>query len=189
VGSSITDSGGNYHVQWVNTASGAFSLQVNWRGNDAYQGASNSTTLSFLPVENQNVFLVESNSTVASLGFNSTTQELSFTVSGESGTEGYVKATIARSLISDAENVRVYLDGNQLTYTLTSSADAWLLTFTYTHSTHQVRVSMTANTLVAPSEGTDTWVLILAAVAVAVVAALVAVAIMRRKRTGKQETH
>ena len=105
--------------------------------------ASNSTTLSFLPYQNQNVFLVESNSTVSALAFNSTSSELSFTVSGPSGTTGYVKATIAKSLVNNPQDFKVWLGyGNQLTYKVDSSVDSWQLTFNYHHSTHQVVINL-----------------------------------------------
>jgi hypothetical protein len=63
-----------------------------------------------------------------------TSSELSFTVNGTSGNTGYVKVTIAKSLVSNAENVKVYLDGNQLNYEVTSNTDSWLLTFMYLHA-------------------------------------------------------
>ena len=56
-----------------------------------------------------------------------------------------MKITIAKSLVSNAENIKVYLDGNPLNYEVTSNANAWLLTFTYGHSSHQIRISLAAN--------------------------------------------
>ena len=55
-----------------------------------------------MPVTSENGqsdFSVESNSTVTDLAFNSASQELSFTVSGPSGTTGYVDAYKAKSLM------------------------------------------------------------------------------------------
>jgi hypothetical protein len=120
-------------------------LKAEWNGNTEYLGANATTTLSFLPYENQQLFLLESNSTVSALAFNSTSSELSFTVNGTEGTAGYVKVTIAKSLVSNAENIKVYLDGNQLNYDVTSNADSWILSFTYQHSTHNVMISLAAN--------------------------------------------
>ena len=90
-------------------------------------------------------FFVESNSTVSELFFNSTSRELSFAVSGESGTEGYVEITIAKSLVSSVQDVKVYLDGTQLSVAITEDGDSWLLRFTYMHSTHHVIVSLVAD--------------------------------------------
>ncbi len=140
ISSDATDENGNYLIQWINTASGTFTLHVAWFGDAAHGSTGNSTALTFLPYENQHAFVVESNSIVTSLAFNSTSSELSFTVSGASGTSGYVKATIAKTLMANAENLKVYLDGNQLTYSLTETANSWLLAFNYSHSTHRVNV-------------------------------------------------
>ena len=147
IGSGTTDSDGHYNVQWVNTASGTFTLRAEWNGNDNYLPATATTTISFLPYENQNVFLIESNSTVSALTFNSTSLELSFTVSGPSDSTGYIKATIAKSLTTNAQDIKVYFDGNQLNYTLSSSADLWKLTFFYHHSTHQISIDLAKNSL------------------------------------------
>jgi parallel beta-helix repeat protein len=143
IGSDTTTAEGKYNLQWVNTASGTFRLKVEWDGDSIYRPVSNTTVLNFLPYENQNVFLVESNSTVTSLAFNSTKSELSFSVTGPSETTGYVKATIAKNLISNPESIKVYLDGNQLNYIVTSNGDSWQLTFNYHHSTHKVSISLT----------------------------------------------
>jgi parallel beta-helix repeat protein len=98
-----------------------------------------------IPVPGQSFFLVKSNSTVSELFFNSTSAELSFTVSGETGTAGYVEVTIAKSLVSSVQSVKVYLDGRQLYVAITENVDSWLLTFTYMHSTHQVMISLAAD--------------------------------------------
>jgi parallel beta-helix repeat protein len=181
ISSSVTDEAGNYNMQWINNASGTFTLEVSWSGNSLYAGASNSTTLSLLPYENEQLFFVESNSTLTALAFNSTSSELSFSVSGASNTTGYVKATIAKSLIPNGENVRVYLDGNELNYSITLTANSWLLEFTYAHSTHQVSVQLAASTTSSPLSGIDQWVWVVLPVVIAVFA-FVGVAIWRKKK-------
>jgi hypothetical protein len=111
-----------------------------------------------IPVPGQSYFFVESNSTVSALFFNSTSSELSFTVSGPSETAGYVKVTIAKSLVSSVQNVKVYFDGSQLNVAITEDADSWLLSFTYTHSTHHVRISLAANAAPTTFLGIDNWI-------------------------------
>jgi len=90
----------------------------------------------------RSIFSVSSNSTVSGFAFDSERQELSFVVTGESGTTGYADVYIAKSLISDIANVKAYLDGGEIEYTAASVADSWLLHFSYQHSTHQVSVSL-----------------------------------------------
>lgn len=145
ISSAFTNDAGEYAIQWVSSASGTFTLRTEWSGDALYLGASNATTLSFLPYQSQQVFIVESNSTVTQLAFNSTDSKLSFTVSGEPGTIGFVKATLAKSLITNDAGLEVFLDGNQLNYSLKSTDESWLLLFTYSHSTHNVAVYMGPN--------------------------------------------
>jgi len=125
--------------------------------------------------EEQNVFSVTSNSTISGLAFNTTDWTLSFTATGPNGTRGYTKVTIAKSLVANITNIRVYLDGNQLEYNVTSTDDSWLLTFTYTHSAHQVVVDLDINIIPEfPS---------LIILPLFMIATLLAVIIHRRKHT------
>ena len=146
ISSAFTDASGNYKVQWVTTATGTFILRAEWKGNDTHPAAYTNMTLNSLPLQDNSVFFVESNSTVASLAFNSATSELSFTVTGPSGTEGHVKTAISKSLLANAENLHVQLDGKQLNYTLTQTDNSWTLLFHYSHSTHQISVHVPLGT-------------------------------------------
>ena len=93
----------------------------------------------------QTFFLVESNSTISELFFNSSSSEFSFTVSGPSGTAGFARVKVAKTLISSPQNVRISLDGNQLEAEITSDSDSWLLSFSYMHSVHRVKLGLAAN--------------------------------------------
>lgn len=163
--SSITDSLGYYSAQWIPTATGTFQIKAEWNGNATYSGTSGNVTLSSVSAMNQYVFSVESNSTISSLAFNTTSSELSFTASGSSGTSGYVKVTVAKSLVADVTSIKVYLDNNQTSYSIESAGDSWLLTFNYTHSTHEVRVDL--STIVVPEFSNNVILLLLAILAVA----------------------
>ena len=99
-----------------------------------------NTTTTPSPTPQQNEFIIESNSTVSALSFNGTSSEITLTVNGTTGTTGYVKATIAKSFMPSGENIKVYLDGNPINSTLTSNGDFWVITFTYHHSIHQVKI-------------------------------------------------
>jgi PKD repeat protein len=195
ISSTLTDSVGSYSIQWINMASGTFTLKAEWVGNATYNGVSRTATLSFLPCRDQQVLLLESNSTVSALAFNSTSSVLSFTVNGSEGTFGYVKAIIAMSLMENAENLKVYLDGNQLNYTLTSTATSWVLAITYTHSTHQVKIALASNEQVPTASadlvnssnpvppGGDRWIY-----ATAVGAAIIVLLLVRYTIVGKRKS-
>jgi hypothetical protein len=184
IGSGTTDSDGQYNVQWVNTASGTFTLRAEWVGNDNYLPATSTTDLSFLPYENQNIFLIESNSTVSALAFNSTSLDLSFTVSGPLDSAGYIKVMIAKSLTINAQDIKVYFDGNQVNYTLSSSADLWKLTFFYHHSAHQISIDLAKNSPNNPSLDYD-WVFFTLIVAIIGISGITVLIAWRKSRKNK----
>ena len=130
-----------------------------------------------------NSFGIESNSTVSALFYNPTNPEIDFTVNGTTGTGGYVKATISKSLMPSSEGIKVYLDGNPVEYTITSSDDSWIIMFTYHHSIHQVRINQES----APDHGGQGdnsfpfYILIVAAPAVFIGLVLVVIYVSRRK--------
>jgi hypothetical protein len=141
VGTSV---GGEYSSIWIPFATGYFILMAEWAGNQTYTETSNSTTLSIVPYENQYVFSVVSNSTVSSLAFNSTSNELTFTVSDPSGTRGFTDVTIAKSLVANATDLKVYLNGTETSYSILSTDDSWLVQFSYIHSVHSVVIDLSA---------------------------------------------
>jgi len=171
ISSGLTDEQGNYALQWINSASGTFTLKAEWSGDETADGASNQTSLSFLPYQNQQQnFIFESNSTIYDLSFNSTESSLTFNVTGPSGTTGYVRATIAKSLLADSQSLQASMDGKTLDYSVDSTADAWVFTFNYSHSTHHIALNLASN------QGQSTIIIILACV-LAVILCTVAVCV------------
>lgn len=141
--SDTTNDLGYYHAVWIPPATGYFTVEAKWNGNATHLGTSNTTTLSSLIYNSQYVFSVESNSMIQELVFNTTSWQLSFTATGPNGTEGYARITVAKSLIENVTNAKVYLDCNPLEYSIASTDESWLLTFSYKHSTHYVVVDLT----------------------------------------------
>ncbi len=138
-----TDNSGNFVAVWFPTASGTYLLNAQWAGNSTFSDVNTTINFAVLPYQEQSVFSISSNSTISAFAFNSTSQELSFSVNGTSGTTGYVDVDIPKSLISDVSNLRVFLDAKQLAYTTQSQGDSWLVSFSYHHSTHQVSIVFT----------------------------------------------
>ena len=202
IGSGKTNAAGEYSIQWLIPASGTFTLKTQWAGDQSYLGSSNSTTLSILPYQAQKVFFVESNSTVTGLTFNSSDLTLAFTVSGVSGTKGYVKTTISKSMVQNFTGINVTLDGKELNATVASTETCWVVTFTYSHSTHQVAITLTEDQInaapaasptptLAPAatstpkhtnSGVPMWIYAVAAIAIiAVLSATVLLKVRRKK--------
>jgi hypothetical protein len=137
-----TNSHGNYFAMWVPQATGYFTVKAVYSGNYTHAESSSNVTLSILPYENQYFFTLESNSTISDLTFDTASRRLSFSVSGENGTFGYTRVTIAKSLINDITKLKVHIDGTEYNYTVADMNDSWLLFFTYSHSFHQVEVGL-----------------------------------------------
>ncbi len=136
-----TGSDGRYLALWMPSATGNYLLKANFEGNSDYSNTTVTANFAVTPFEEQSVFSVLSNSTITEFSFNSTIPELSFGVSGESGTTGYIDTYIPKSLLNDTSSLEVYLDDEQTDYTVASLTDGWLLYFTYQHSSHAVTIS------------------------------------------------
>ncbi len=149
---------------------------------DAINADTIFETVADSPASNSDFTILGSNSTISDPYFNQATAEITFTVTGPSGTSGYVWCKISENLIPHedvSKNVKVLLDGNQINYMYTFDYDAWQLFFEYDHSAHQVAISL-------PSEkatifGIDQLTFVLGFVAVCVVLGTVSV-VWRRKQ-------
>jgi hypothetical protein len=167
----ITSTNGNYYTEWALTPTGNYLIKVSWEGDKTLNvsGTETSMTLAAVPLEEKYVFSVISNSTVSELVFNSSSKVLGFTVSGPADTTGYANITIAKDLIGDITQLKVFLDGNQIPCKTASTDDSWMLSLTYQHSTHRVTVDLNSTGLpfFATPLGTVTIIAITAAIMIA----------------------
>ena len=85
--------------------------------------------------------VVRCNSTVASFNFSYHLREISFNVTGPSGTVGFCNVTFSKELLHGA--FTILIDGNRTDYFLTDNATHTSLHFTYTHITHHVKIIAT----------------------------------------------
>jgi hypothetical protein len=106
----------------------------------------NSTASSPKPLQTYNTsgFQIESNSTISEINYNGDKSALAFKVSGLSGTTGYTQISIPKSL-SNSGNMTVTVDGKPVECGFTQTEDSWLLTFTYSHSTHNVMITLSTS--------------------------------------------
>lgn len=178
----MTDSQGHFEVMWNPAATGNYQVKANWAGNSQYLALEKTVNFIIVPSEqSQSQFSINSNSTISALSFDSTNKQLSFSVSGESGTKGYVEIYIPKTLMSDTAGLEVKLDGAKLDYTLQDQGDAWQIIFTYHHSTHQVTMNLNAQTGGSSFDsGVVGWILI-AAIIIPLAAAITYIATKRGK--------
>jgi hypothetical protein len=137
-----TDGMGGFAVLWMPSVTGNYMVKAEWAGNDTYPVVNTTVSFALSPLTEDAVFSVNSNSTLSALSFNSTTSQLSFSVSGVTGTTGYVEVYIPKTLLSNIPALTVDLDGTTLPFTYQSMDNAWLISFTYHHSTRQVTMNM-----------------------------------------------
>ena len=175
-----TDDNGAFLATWAPQVTGEYLLRATSKESTIYSNAYQIISFAILPIQQQNVFSVESNSTITALNFNATTNQFSFAVYGPIGTAGYVRATISKTIMPNSDNIKVYLDGNLIIHTVTSEGDAWIVAFTYHHSTHQVTINQeTANSI----SHSDSYLMYILVGTVLALIALIAMIIWLRKRS------
>jgi uncharacterized repeat protein (TIGR02543 family) len=134
----ITGDDGNFSAVWMPSVSGNYMIRGSYPGDGLYRSVTTAFNLSIAPTASQNMFSVVSNSTLSSLVFDSTQNRLSFSVSGPTGTAGFVQACIPKTLVSSIADLTAYLDGQDVFYTAYSSGDVWVVTLHYHHSSHSI---------------------------------------------------
>ncbi len=183
IGIYMTNEWGMYSFRWMNPISGTFLIKAEWTGNSEYQAVSNTTTISRIPIGEQQA-IIQSNSTITQLNYNQTVG-LSFTVSGETGTEGYAQVVVPKSLMTESQNIKVRMDGKAINFVLTTIEDSWIISFTYQHSMHQVVINANTNSLQGDSLsvfGDMLWVYIGSVVAALAVASAVIVWLAKTRK-------
>ncbi len=143
ISSRVSDSNGNCTVEWIPVATGNFTIKATWVGNDEYLPTVSTTNLAVTSYDNQ-YLTVQSNSTISILAFDSVSKALSFNVNGASGTSGYARIAVSKGLVANGSDIRISMDGANISYTLSSTDSAWLLYFTYHHSAHHIVADLNA---------------------------------------------
>jgi len=166
IGSTTTSSDGSYSVDWSPSSQGSYLVNATYWG-----GTTSSAVFKAIPVliapasgnQTQTVFSVDSNSVVADLAFDSTAAQFSFSVTGQSGTMGYADVCISKSLVADASKIQATIDGNPANYTISSTAESWILHFSYHHSSHNVQFNFKGDASSVPELPPQAWVITLVA--------------------------
>ena len=144
-----TDSYGNFAADWMPSASGNYIIRAVYFGDNYYSAVTQTSNFALSPLENQNqVFSVDSNSTVTGLAFDSTTDALSFGVSGPSGTTGYAQICISKTLLPDITKLQITLDSSMISYASYSDGNTWLVTIYYHHSSHTIVMALNSPTAI-----------------------------------------
>ncbi len=182
ISSDQTDEQGKYVIQWMNTASGTFTLKAEWSGDQTHQGVSNTTSLCFLPCQGQQSIIVDSNATISNQTSNPQNGTYSFSVTAPTDSTGYVTATVSKSVVADSSDLQAMLDGQPLGSKVSSTVDSWVYQFESPDNTHQIGIQLPPS--VAATQPPIDLIILAAIVAIfgSAVAAIV-VSLARRKQT------
>jgi hypothetical protein len=175
-----TRSDGSYCAQWRPSVTGNYILKAVYERDEKYASTSTQINFALESCSEHNVLSVSTNSTLTGFVFDSNNSKLSFTVSGETATTGYVNVNIPKTLVTDASASAVYLDDAELEYSLASQGESWILSFTYYHSVHQVVISFDENATTSPDVFLGLY-LAMAALAVAAGGLVIYIKLGKRK--------
>jgi parallel beta-helix repeat protein len=151
-----TDLNGDYSATWLLPDVGTYQIRVSWEGNATIPETSTVVYLLVAASQTNDLISIGSNSTITLFNFNADMQEITFNVSGPSETTGYVKIYISKTLFQNVTEAAVYLDGEQINYTTSSTDESWILYFVYFHSTHNVAVKL-ANAAPESLNSVEVW--------------------------------
>ncbi len=175
-----TGSDGKFIAVWKPDVTGNYLIKAMVEAAPNMNAASTIINLALTPDSNDqhNVFTLTSNSTITQFTFNPNDKELSFVASGPTNTHGYVDIYIPKTILSDISLLKAYIDGTEVSYTSQSLTDSWLISFSYSHSTHTITMSLAGG--VQSDSAIPT--LLLVAVAAVVVAVVAAVLVATRRK-------
>ena len=153
-----TTSSGEFRYDWTPELDGEFIIKAYFCGSDGLKSAVSAFNTVYVTTvtqegnetdvlyESLGILALESNSTVSDLLFDSTNAVLSFTVTGPDQTTGYVQVMIAKELMPTITGLMVNIDGTDTEYHAVETEDAWLITISYSHSSHTVQMLLSAST-------------------------------------------
>jgi len=143
-----TDSNSRYTYIWTTNETGTYKIKTSWEG-DSNTLPSESETLTIKVSMPQVVFpvtvdglqfnvAIESSSTVSDFYFRKEAMEISFNVTGPSGTLGFCNVTIPMDLMKGPWLILVGIV--ETSYNQSSNGTHTFLYFTYTHTTHNIKI-------------------------------------------------
>ena len=179
-----TLSDGRFSALWQPDVTGNYLVKATFERSAAMNEASKAINLALTPDPNNNVFTLSSNSTITQFTFNPSTKELSFTAEGPSHTTGYVNIDIPKTLISDISTLKAYIDGREVVFTSQSQSDSWQISFSYSHSSHHITMTIADDAqqpITEPSDAMQSLIYIIPIAAIVIIA-IAAVAFKQKSK-------
>jgi len=178
-----TRSDGGFGALWIPNATGNYLLNAQWEGNSTLHWMNTTVNLSLMPDSAGNVFSIASNSSISRLNYTAATQTISFNTNGTSSTTGYIHVCIPKTLMKDAQSLKVNIDGKPIAFAFSSEDqdDVWVISCVYTQSEHTFTLQIPLIEILSPA--TTPWIVIVIAIALLIAFGAIVVVIRRRRRT------
>jgi hypothetical protein len=154
----FTTPAGEFSYDWTPELDGEYTIKAYFCGNNELKSAVSAFNSVYVTsvtyeenqkdslCESPDILALESNSTVSNLFFDSEHAVLSFTVTGPDQTTGYVQVMVAKELMPTITGLIVNIDGINTAYRITEMEDAWMITISYSHSSHIVQMLLSTST-------------------------------------------
>ncbi len=173
---------GSFGAVWCPDKAGSYLIKASSAATTNLEATSKVINVALTPDLENNVFTLNSNSTITQFAFNSTSNQLSFIASGDSGTIGHVEVYIPKSMFSEISQLKTYIDNKQVSFISESQGDWWLISFSYSHSQHIVTMLIDEGTQTSNADYTP---ILMYAIPIAVIAIVVIAALVMLKRKTK----
>lgn len=177
-----TDNLGNFAIVWTPPAKSNYLLKAEYPGSPRYLKTSTIVNFEAVPSQEQQIFSIQTNSTLSAFSFSSTSNKINFSVSGPAGSTGYIRVYIPKMLIGNISDLRVYLDGENPSYITESVGNSWLISFNYYHSIHTVSIDLGSTSSQELSNELPNWGLPVLIVLLAAAATALGLAVHRKQR-------
>lgn len=178
-----TLSDGSFKAVWTPDVTGNYLVKATVEASSIINSATRTISMALTPDPENNIFTINSNSTLRQFIFDPDNKELSFTTEGPSGTTGYVNIFIPKVILPDISTLKTYFDGEEILFNSESQGQMWLISFAYSHSAHKITMIL-GNSLEPADETFDMqWLIYIVVVAAIAVVVITTLALKRRSKT------
>ena len=176
-----TNANGGFGALWSPKTTGNYLVCASWEGNETLRWMNATVNLALASDGAGNVFSVASNSSISGLAYDAASQQLSFRTNGTASTTGYAYVSVPKTLVSDAQTLKVNIDGTPIAFSSESKDDVWVICCVYSQSVHTFVVQIPFMQVITPE--TTPWITIAIIAVVLVIVISLLVIIQRRRRT------
>gem|GEM_PF-1057817 len=175
-----TQADGSFNTLWIPKTTGNYLLCAYWEGNSILRWMNTTQNIAITKDNTDNIFSVSSNSTIAGLKYDTTTQTLSFNTNTTQTTTP-ITICIPKTLIKDAQTLQIKIDGKTTTFSTKAQDDLWIITALADQGKQTITIQIPKQTLMNPN--TTPWLAIAIIIIALIVVVVIVINIRRRRKT------